>query len=316
MSDPRSPAPPVRSFDLDAFIESREVEDSEVAEARQKSAERWEARDRLRLAADRVWNCHPNLARELARIPTTEEQAPRVAEALLELVRLAKDQALAPETWEIAPNAQPEQSKRREEQEAAVYLWHLALTHDDSKLTRSIEKLLAGKRVDPLFDAYAEWLPQMLREEYDLAAGWQRRPQTAPTLVEPAIAEPPPTPAPEGQSDTSVSQEERPAVPGVRIEGDKDERDWIVSLGGGSYRIGGRVFVVTQNEHAVLQAFLVAPGGAISKADLISQAGGDDEAPRTLKTLCKKYEEAFAPAIHCPGKRGRGGYRVRIVAGL
>jgi hypothetical protein len=90
-------------------------------------------------------------------------------------------------------------------------------------------------------------------------------------------------------------------------------RDEIISLGkldDGRYGIGDADPVtVTDIEDSVLQAFLSAP--SMSAPQLVTKIS-DDRAPRVLGRLRKKYGGIFAPAIRCPGKKGQGGYSVRI----
>jgi hypothetical protein len=83
----------------------------------------------------------------------------------------------------------------------------------------------------------------------------------------------------------------------------------IVSLGKRRYQIAPHMPVeVTDREDRVLEALLNAPG--IGKLQLGKDSGIFDEAPRVLKKLTERYGGIFAPAIHLPGRRSRGGYRV------
>jgi len=84
----------------------------------------------------------------------------------------------------------------------------------------------------------------------------------------------------------------------------------IFSLGSGKYRFGQAAAVkVTDTEDTVLQAMLEL-GGVASKDELCDRSGKAD-APRVLTSLRKKYVEV-ASLITLPGKKGTGGYRVRI----
>jgi hypothetical protein len=88
--------------------------------------------------------------------------------------------------------------------------------------------------------------------------------------------------------------------------------DTIVSLGDRQYRIGARApRAVTASEDAVLNAFINHP--AMDDPKLKIQAKGVTEPGKTLRDLRKKYDGEFAPAIKLPGKKGKGGYHVRIV---
>ena len=118
--------------------------------------------------------------------------------------------------------------------------------------------------------------------------------------------------------DQLVSQGLRPQdvhsfpLPGLLEALDRPTADTIVYLGQRTYRIGDATAVeVTDGEHAVLQAFLDCP--ALSEADLARKTN-DEAAGRLLRALCtpQKYGGVFARAITPPGRRGQGGYRVRI----
>jgi hypothetical protein len=101
-------------------------------------------------------------------------------------------------------------------------------------------------------------------------------------------------------------------LPGLLEALDRPTADTIVYLGQRTYQRGAETAVaVTGGEHAVLQAFLDCP--AMSEADLVRKAN-DATAGRLLGALCTpgKYGGIFAPAITLPGRKGQGGYRVRI----
>ena len=85
----------------------------------------------------------------------------------------------------------------------------------------------------------------------------------------------------------------------------------IASLGERRYRVNGSVAVhVTDGEDAVLRCFI---GKSAMDAATLKRKSGYPTAPRILASLKTKYGEYFAPAIHCPGKRAGGGYRVNVV---
>lgn len=88
--------------------------------------------------------------------------------------------------------------------------------------------------------------------------------------------------------------------------------DEIVYLKNGLYKIGAwQAILLTTKEDYILRTFLQY--GTLDTESLKDRSGYD-RAPRDLRELRKKYEGRFAPAISCPGKRGRGGYRVNIRA--
>jgi hypothetical protein len=84
----------------------------------------------------------------------------------------------------------------------------------------------------------------------------------------------------------------------------------IVSLGDLCYQVGEHDPVtVSENEDNVLQAFLAA---ASMNAEQLVQEAGFDRAPRVLGNLRTRYGGILRPAIRCPGRKGGGGYHVRI----
>src|SRR5206468_3813263 len=88
------------------------------------------------------------------------------------------------------------------------------------------------------------------------------------------------------------------------------DKSCIVSLGNGQYQIGDHMpVVVSYNEDLLLQAFLER--GAMTRSALDNLIPGEHGA-KCLKKLAEKHEGRFAPAIHLPGKKGAGGYRVAI----
>jgi hypothetical protein len=72
----------------------------------------------------------------------------------------------------------------------------------------------------------------------------------------------------------------------------------------------GLPVAVSATEDAVLRAFLSRP--AMILPDLADRAGVL-EPGKVLARLVTRYDGRFAPAIHRPGRRGGGGYYVRIV---
>lgn len=84
----------------------------------------------------------------------------------------------------------------------------------------------------------------------------------------------------------------------------------IIYMGKAMYRAGDCDPVrVDFKEDNVLQAFLGTP--AMNKPDLV-KASGEDDPGRVLRSLKTKYKGVFSDAIHLPGGKGKGGYRVRI----
>jgi hypothetical protein len=84
---------------------------------------------------------------------------------------------------------------------------------------------------------------------------------------------------------------------------------WILSLGERQYRTESTdPITVTENEDRVLQAFLKR---RTMNRDKLENTAFDD-APRVLRKMRTKYGARFAGAITCPGRRGAGGYQVKI----
>jgi hypothetical protein len=89
-----------------------------------------------------------------------------------------------------------------------------------------------------------------------------------------------------------------------------DESTTIISLGKGCYRIGdSRPYRVTDSEDGVLSAFLKYP--AMEEQEL-DERSGFSRSRDILRDLESKYDGKFAPAIHRPGGKGKGGYHVSI----
>jgi hypothetical protein len=105
-------------------------------------------------------------------------------------------------------------------------------------------------------------------------------------------------PAPQGPA-----QQEAPAGPPC-----------IYSLGGRRYQADGHPpVIVTEREDWVLRAFAQAP--VMDQKTLINRSGVT-KAPVVLGQLKEKYNGIFRAAIHCPGGRGKGGYRVSVKAAV
>jgi hypothetical protein len=85
---------------------------------------------------------------------------------------------------------------------------------------------------------------------------------------------------------------------------------WLVDT---VYQVGdGRPHELTDDEHAILQAFLCRP--AMNEKTLCRETKNDD-ARRTLMRMLKKYDGVFAAAILRPRAKSSGGYSatVRVV---
>jgi hypothetical protein len=83
----------------------------------------------------------------------------------------------------------------------------------------------------------------------------------------------------------------------------------IWHLGGERFAAGAWEGELTEKESNVLQAFIGCPSR--STGTLKSRSGEDNPA-RVLRDLRAKYDGCFAPAVHLPGQKGKGGYRVRV----
>lgn len=89
-----------------------------------------------------------------------------------------------------------------------------------------------------------------------------------------------------------------------------EESTTIISMGKGCYRIAdSRPCRVTDSEDAVLTAFLESP--AMDEQEL-DHKSGFSRSRDILRDLESKYDGKFAPAIHRPGGKGKGGYHVSI----
>jgi hypothetical protein len=88
------------------------------------------------------------------------------------------------------------------------------------------------------------------------------------------------------------------------------ESNVILYFGEALYKIGSTSPKTLEfTEDTVLQAFLERPN---MQTEMLKNTSGITKAPEVLRNLAKKYDGIFAPAIDLPGKKGRGGYTVRI----
>jgi hypothetical protein len=89
----------------------------------------------------------------------------------------------------------------------------------------------------------------------------------------------------------------------------------MISLGNRNYEVSGQTQVVEVNEDCVLAVFFRAAKGKVvwigmDKQKLINQSSYET-APRILRRMKSKYK-ILAPAIDCPGIRGRGGLKILV----
>jgi hypothetical protein len=80
-----------------------------------------------------------------------------------------------------------------------------------------------------------------------------------------------------------------------------------------TYRVGDSDPVyVEETEDDLLQAFLERP---VMDLPLLAEVSGvpREQIAGALKRLRNKYGGLFKHAIHCPGRRGQGGYRANVV---
>lgn len=84
----------------------------------------------------------------------------------------------------------------------------------------------------------------------------------------------------------------------------------IVFTGGQSYAVNGDPVVVTDEEHKILQLFIHF-GWAMTRGEIERKAEVTN-APRIIGRLVTAYRGQFSPAIRRPGKKGKGGYLIRI----
>lgn len=77
------------------------------------------------------------------------------------------------------------------------------------------------------------------------------------------------------------------------------------------YSTNGAPVSVTEEEHKVLQAFVLNQT-SMTRSEL-EAAANITNAPRVLTQLEERYGGIFAPAIRRPGRKGKGGYYVRVI---
>jgi hypothetical protein len=84
-------------------------------------------------------------------------------------------------------------------------------------------------------------------------------------------------------------------------------------LGDQLFRIGtDNPFLVPLAQANVLQDAILL--GGLFDRRAIEKRSGNPDACRTLRALSKS-DSVLAPYVHCPQKKGQGGYRVDIVDG-
>lgn len=81
--------------------------------------------------------------------------------------------------------------------------------------------------------------------------------------------------------------------------------------GGQGYSLDGDPIALTEEEHKVLKAFAANPT-AMTKPEL-AEAADVENVPRVLADLTKRYNGVFGPAIRRPGRKGQGGYFIRVL---
>jgi len=86
----------------------------------------------------------------------------------------------------------------------------------------------------------------------------------------------------------------------------------IIFLAERLYRIPGHKQVeVTDAEDSVLQSFLDTP--TMTLPTIREKSGlADPDIKSAIRGLRQKYDGCFADAIDCPGRKGNGGYTVRV----
>lgn len=97
----------------------------------------------------------------------------------------------------------------------------------------------------------------------------------------------------------------------------EQKKEPMRSLGNRNYAVGKGIQIVDETEESVLETFFCRAGSqdswvAIDKP-LLLKLSGYDSAPRILQRIKKKYP-LFDAIIDCPGRKGRGGYKI-FVAG-
>jgi uncharacterized protein YqgQ len=93
----------------------------------------------------------------------------------------------------------------------------------------------------------------------------------------------------------------------------------MVYFGNRRYQIAdGPTVMLTSSEDAVLKSFFLSamrgPDKVLEKPELVNKSGYADAA-RILKRIKEKYADTLGLAIKLPGRKGLGGYCVRIERG-
>jgi hypothetical protein len=83
----------------------------------------------------------------------------------------------------------------------------------------------------------------------------------------------------------------------------------IWSLGECRYQVGERKILVSEKEDNVLEAFLEQE---VHSTCSLKNASGEDNAARLLRALRTKYQGVFKDVIANPGRKGTGGYVVKV----
>jgi len=84
----------------------------------------------------------------------------------------------------------------------------------------------------------------------------------------------------------------------------------IRALGNKLYQVSGHEpRQVSDRENNVLQAFVRQP---VMDQSTLVRVSGEDNAAKMLRNLRRKHDGMWAEAIHLPGRKGRGGYRVHV----
>jgi hypothetical protein len=180
------------------------------------------------------------------------------------------------------------------------------------KIIRTVRGLIAARDI-PALDGVAEKMIA-ISERLGALTDDQRLVRTGQTVLRRIDRELRDGPENGAGYALSVKHPSHPAdvlEPAGRSEGQSTDT-CIVSLGERQYQIGQNLPVmVTPAEDAVLQAFLKQATMDSSKLANRSKLSAE-QACAALRRLTDKYDERFAPAIHAPGGKGKGGYHVRI----
>jgi len=129
-----------------------------------------------------------------------------------------------------------------------------------------------------------------------------------PTAADPV--EPRPADCEQEADTVDLISKEMIAKPRASQTAAADPPNTITSLGNRNYAINGKTQHVTPVEDAVLTAVLEADGHVDS--DGLIRKSGHGSACKIIRGLRRKYGGHLAPAITLPGRKGKGGYVVRI----